>query len=101
MNLRGRVVTVLELGVLLGLPATRGLLAKVVLLDRGRRDLGLLVTDVEGIEAIEKWTPAPGAAVASVRGVARVRGRAVTVLDPEGVDASVLELFGGRESPRP
>lgn len=98
MNLRGRVVTVLELGALLGLPPPTSAFGKVVLLDRGRRDLGLLVTEVEGIEPIEKLTPAPGAPSVSVRGISRVAGRAVTVLDPEGVDASVLTLFEQRNA---
>ena len=92
MNLRGRVVTVLELGMLLGLPSAQTL-SKVVLLDRGRRDLALLVTEVDGIEPIEKWAAAPGSPPPSVRGIARVGGRAVTLLDPEGVDSSVVELF--------
>ena len=87
------MVTVLELGPLLGLAAPISPLAKIVLLDRGRRDLGLLVTEVEGIEAIEKLTPAPGQPTHAVRGISRVGGRAVTVLDPEGVDAAVVELF--------
>jgi len=93
INLRGRVVTVVELGRLLGLLELPTPPQKVVLLDRGRRDLGLLVTDVEGIEPIEKVTSAPGKQVAAVRGVARLKGLAVTVLDPEGVDAAVADLF--------
>lgn len=96
MNLRGRVVTVIELRSLLGL-AEKGLPnQKIVLLDRGRRDLGLLVTDVDGIESVEKVSAAPGKHSASVRGVTRVRGLGVTVLDPEGVDAAVGTLFGTR-----
>lgn len=94
MNLRGRVVTVIELRMLLGLNPTALASQKVVLLDRGRRDLGLLVTEVEGIESVEKVTQAPGQQAVSVRGVARVRGLGVTVLDPEGVDAAVGSLFG-------
>lgn len=97
MNLRGRVVTVVELGALLGLaspPAPGGPGAgKVVLLDRGRRDLGLLVTDVEGIESVERVTAAPGKTVPAVRGVARLRGLAVTVLEAEGLDGAVVALF--------
>jgi purine-binding chemotaxis protein CheW len=65
----------------------------VVLLDRGRRDLGLLVTDVDGIEEVERVTAAPGKAVPAVRGVTRLRGLAVTVLDPEGLDSAVVALF--------
>ncbi len=93
MNLRGRVVTVVELRQLLGLPDGAMPPSRVVLLDRGRRDLGLLVTDVDGIEAVERVTPAPGKTVPAVRGVTRLRGQAVTVLDPEGLDSAVVALF--------
>jgi purine-binding chemotaxis protein CheW len=93
MNLRGRVVTVVELRQLLGLPDGPTPPGRVMLLDRGRRDLGLLVTDVDGIEAVERVSTAPGKAVSAVRGVARVKGLAVTVLDPEGLDSAVVGLF--------
>ncbi|WP_309894363.1 chemotaxis protein CheW [Archangium sp.] len=93
MNLRGRVVTVVELRQLLGLPDGSMPPGRVVLLERGRKDLGLLVTDVEGIEAVERVTTAPGKAIPAVRGVARLRGLAVTVLDPEGLDSAVVGLF--------
>ncbi|HLM45323.1 MAG TPA: chemotaxis protein CheW [Myxococcaceae bacterium] len=93
MNLRGRVVTVVELRQLLGLPDGSMPPGRVVLLERGRKDLGLLVTDVEGIEAVERVTTAPGKAIAAVRGVARLKGLAVTVLDPEGLDSAVVGLF--------
>ena len=97
MNLRGRVVTVIQLGGLLGLagPGTRDpRTERVVLLDRGRRDLGLLVTDVDGIETVEKVVPAPGRDSPALRGVARLRGWAVTVLDPDGIDGLVVQTFG-------
>ena len=93
MNLRGRVVTVVELARLLGMGEELQPGQKVVLLDRGRRDLGLLVTDVEGIESIERLTPAPGQQLSAVKGLARLKGQAVTVMDPDGVDAAVLALF--------
>lgn len=96
INLRGRVVTVVELGGLLGLAEGGAPNTKIVLLDRGRRDLGLLVTDVEGIEPIEKVSAAPGQPAAAVRGVARLKGLAVTVLDPEGLDAAVAALFSNK-----
>ena len=93
MNLRGRVVTVVELARLLGMSDELQPGQKVVLLDRGRRDLGLLVTDVEGIESIERMHPAPGEQTQAVKGLARLKGLAVTVMDPDGVDAAVLALF--------
>ena len=94
MNLRGRVVTLVELRALLALGPSSLEPTKVVLLDRGRAELGLLVTEVEGIESIERVNPAPGKSEPAVRGVARLGGLAVTVLDPDGLDASVAELFG-------
>ncbi|XXF77388.1 chemotaxis protein CheW [Myxococcaceae bacterium GXIMD 01537] len=93
MNMRGRVVTVVELRQLLGLPDGPTPPSRVVLLDRGRRDLGLLVSDVDGIEALERVSPAPGKAIPAVRGLARLKGLGVTVLDPEGLDAAVVGLF--------
>ena len=94
MNLRGRVVTVVELRQLLGLPEGPTPPSRLLLLDRGRRDLGFLVTDVDGIEALERVSAAaPGKAALAVKGVARLKGLGVTVLDPEGLDAAVVALF--------
>jgi purine-binding chemotaxis protein CheW len=95
MNLRGRVVTVVVLAGLLGLPtdpAEAGT-GRIVLLDRGRRDLGLRVSDVPGIQALEEITPAPGETLASVCGVARAGDDAVTVLDADGLERQILALF--------
>lgn len=92
MTLRGRVVPVVDLGRLLtlsGPPAGKG---KVVLLDLVRRELGLLVTEVEGIESIEKVGP-QGRASRVVRGLARVGPLTVTVLDVDGLDATVAAAF--------
>jgi len=96
MNLRGRVVTVVELKPLVADGVASGEGQKIILLDRGRRDLGLLVTEVEGIEAIEKVSAPPGPRSDAVRGVARLKGWAVTVLDPEGVDSWVFSLFSNK-----
>lgn len=96
MNLRGRVVTVVDLASLLkpaDQPRPAGAGAKVVLLDRGRRELGLLVTEVDGIEAIEKIGPAPPKAPPTVRGLARLGALAITVLDPDALDASLAAAF--------
>jgi purine-binding chemotaxis protein CheW len=94
VNLRGRVVTVVELRSLLGLNG-QSANQKIVLLDRGRRDLGLLVTEVDGIESIERIVPGPGHPTSSVRGVAQLSGDPVLVLDADGIDNSVSDLFGG------
>jgi purine-binding chemotaxis protein CheW len=100
MNLRGRVVTVVELSALLhadGSPRELSVGTKVVLLDRGRRELGLLVTEVDGIEMIEKIGPAPPKAPSTVKGIARLGALAVTVLEPEALDAAVAQSFGSAQ----
>ncbi len=95
VNLRGRVVPVVDLKALLGVSAATSTPAgKVVLLDRGRRELGLLITDVDGIESIEKVGPAQ--ASPTVRGLARVGALAITVLDPDGLDGAVAQAFSSR-----
>lgn len=101
MNLRGRVVTVVAMRGLLGRgteqakDARAGVVPdqKILLLDRGRRDLGLLVTEVEGIDWVEKIAAPPGPPSPAIRGVARLKGRAVTVLDPQGLDEEVVSMF--------
>jgi purine-binding chemotaxis protein CheW len=95
MNLRGRVVPVVDLKALLAVTTPSAApLTKVVLLDRGRRELGLLVTDVDGIESIEKVAGAR--ASPTVRGLARVGALAITVLDPDGLDGAVAQAFTSR-----
>ena len=91
MTLRGRVVPVVDLGRLLtvGAQASGG---KVVLLELSRRELGLLVSEVEGIESIEK-VGSQARASRVVRGLARVGPLSVTVLDVEGLDAAVAASF--------
>jgi len=98
MNLRGRVVAVVELAPLLGLPsdALGPSQGHVLVLDRDRRALGLLVSSVLGVEsvAVEPGTASrqpgdPG------RGVAEVGGAALTVLDAGALDARAAALFQG------
>ncbi|MDP3503371.1 MAG: chemotaxis protein CheW [Myxococcales bacterium] len=94
MNLRGRVVPVVDLRELLDVaPGPVGGPGRVVLLDRGRRELGLLISEVDGIESLEKiGPPAPKASLA-VKGLARLGAIPVTVLDPDALDATVARAF--------
>ncbi len=112
MNLRGRVVTVIDLtGLLVRREADEGDAltgrhchtknARILLIDRGRRDLGLLVTDVEGIDELIPAEAEPDAAAphrltpSAVAGAAKLRDAAVCLLDPDGVDGLVGSVFGG------
>jgi len=91
MNLRGRVVPVIDLQALLQLESPQTQRAtKIVLMELGRRDLGLLITDVDGIESIEKVGNAARSSP-TVRGLARLGALAITVLDPDGLDTAIAQ----------
>jgi purine-binding chemotaxis protein CheW len=95
MNLRGRVVAVVDLAALMGLapqPLSAGA-GHVLILDQGRRTLGLLVGGVLGVEALEPPAEAPPGIV---RGVAAAAAGAVTVLGADALAAAAEGLFGGR-----
>lgn len=94
MNLRGRVVPVVDLRVLLDVPpgGSSGQ-GRVVLLDRGRRELGLLISEVDGIETLDKVGPPAPKASTAVKGLARLGAIAITVLDPDALDATVARAF--------
>jgi purine-binding chemotaxis protein CheW len=98
VNLRGRVVPVVDLRALLepslGATSPQSPSLRIVLLEMGRRDLGLLVTEVDGIESIDKVAAAPPrTGPSTVKGLARLGALAITVLDAEGLDAAVARFF--------
>jgi purine-binding chemotaxis protein CheW len=93
MNLRGRVVAVVDLAELMGLEP-RALAAghgQVIILERDKRSLGLLIAGVLGVEPV---AAAPGGAAGVVRGVAAASMGAVTVLAPDELAAAATALFG-------
>lgn len=95
MNLRGRVVAVVDLAPLVGLApqALAPAQGHVLVLDREKRTLGLLIGAVLGVEALAPPDPGPERLV---RGVAAASTGAVTVLAPEVVAAEAAGLFGER-----
>jgi purine-binding chemotaxis protein CheW len=95
MNLRGRVVAVVDLAELMGLEprALAEGYGQVVILERDKRSLGLLIAGVLGVEPL---TPAEGTADGVVRGVATASMGAVTLLAPDALAAAAAALFGGK-----
>lgn len=89
MNLRGRIVTVVDLPLLVHGKSATSELSRVVMLDRGRYELGLLVSTVETVEIIERTTAPSSSSLLFAKGVARLGGVAVTVLDPDLLDKAV------------
>ncbi len=99
MNLRGRVVAVVDLAELMGLapqPLAAGQ-GQVVILERGRRALGLLIGGVIGVEPLPAPEPASGGDHGGVvAGLARGAGGAVTLLRPGPLAEAAAALFGAR-----
>jgi len=93
MNLRGRVVAVVDLAALVGLAPQKLDAAggHVLILDHGKRAIGFLVAGVLGVEAI---APPEGAAPGLVRGVAPAPGGAVTLLGADALASEAERLFG-------
>ena len=93
MNLRGRVLAVVDLAALVGLPAQRlreGS-GQVLILDQGKRALGILIGGVQGVEEME--APA-GDQKALVQGVTASGAGAVSVLSAEALFQAAVALFG-------
>jgi purine-binding chemotaxis protein CheW len=95
MNLRGRVVAVVDLAALMGLapqPLVGGA-GHVLILDQGKRTLGFLIGGVVGVETLAPPEEDPKGLV---RGVATGGAGAVTVLGAEALATEAERLFGGR-----
>lgn len=93
MNLRGRVLPVVDLAPLVGLtpqPLVAGQ-GQVLVLEREKRSLGFLIGQVIGVEPVS--VPFPGDDPV-VRGVVTIKGAAVSVLAPEGLATAADGLFG-------
>jgi len=95
MSLRGRVVAVVEMAPLLGLPgrAPGDGGGQVLVLDRERRALGFLVDEVLGVEPVD--LPDRSGERLPVKGLSTVRGSPVAVLDPDALAAAAQGLFRG------
>jgi purine-binding chemotaxis protein CheW len=96
MNLRGRVVSVVDLARLLGQAASAPH-GKILLIDRGRTELGLAVGEVTGIAPLEAKLGAPEGAPSFVTAVAQDAEGTVTLLDAQALDAAVAALFPGEQ----
>ncbi len=100
MNLRGRVVAVVDLAAVVGLAPQRlesgtGL---VLILELGKRALGFLIGGVVGVEPIglPADSPPQGNAPGVVRGVVAGSQGAVTLLGADALAAHAEALFGAR-----
>jgi chemotaxis signal transduction protein len=101
MNLRGRVVTVVDLSRCLALPTSGEAASQVVLLDLGDPELsvGLLAERIDQVIDVEPplpWEPERAEAAGGREGpeMLEMQGRVATVLDPARVLGVLLSGVG-------
>jgi purine-binding chemotaxis protein CheW len=95
MNHRGRVITVADLGEMLGARGKVSPDARLLLLDRGRRDLALRVFGVDGIRDLPE--PQPAGAALPIAGYVEPEGEvAVAVLDSDSLVGGLERLVEAR-----
>ena len=97
VNLRGKIVTVLDLGLRLGFPKiVTGGDSRVLILEDRNEFIGLLVERVDEVVEVAsgQWQPVPAnvswAQARFFKGVCRSHGRVVTLLDADQILAEVV-----------
>ena len=95
MNLRGRVVAVVDLAKVLGISPDVPSLEHVVMLDRGRRGLEVSVGPVLGIEPLQPTATERSSPTDFTRGtvISVQHGLPVTLLDPDQLETQASALF--------
>jgi purine-binding chemotaxis protein CheW len=91
INLRGKILPVCDLAQRLGIPTVRAEGAKIVIVETGHGNAGLIVDDVEEVLTVEEsqLDPSPTAGVGEIEAIATVGERLVILLDPDGLFADV------------
>jgi purine-binding chemotaxis protein CheW len=91
INLRGKILPVCDLAQRLGLPTERAEGAKIVIVETGGGNAGLIVDDVEEVLTVEEsqLEPSPAAGAGEIEAIATVGERLVILLDPDGLFAGV------------
>lgn len=89
INLRGRIVTILDVGLRLGFPrAVPSGDSRIVIMEDRSEFIGLLVDRVDDVVEVEQnqWEKPPanvsGGQIQCFKAVCRVGGRVITLLDP-------------------
>ena len=91
INLRGRILPVCDLAERLGLPTERAETAKIVIVETGSGNAGLIVDDVAEVLTVgeDELEPSPTASTCEIEAIATVGERLVILLDPDGLFARV------------
>ena len=98
LNLRGKIVTVLDLGLKVGFrPAERGGESRILIIEDAGEFIGLMVDRVGEVLEVEsgQWQPLPANTAPGqerfFKGVHRAADRVITILDPARILATVTQ----------
>ena len=98
VNLRGKIVTILDLGLRLGLgPVVPSGDSRIFIIEDRNEFVGLLVDRVDEVVEVgrDKWQAPPANVLCGqarfFQGVYRTRGRVITVLDPASILAEGVQ----------
>jgi purine-binding chemotaxis protein CheW len=96
IGLRGKIIPIYDLAARMGLPAPKEELGKIVIVETGTGQAGVVVGDVEEVLTVteDQLEGVPTTGNAAIQSIAKIGDRLVVLLDPEGLFA-----FAGADEP--
>jgi len=90
IGLRGKIIPIFDLAARLALPASGdGVSGKIVILETGGEQVGVMVDEVEEVLTVDagQLEPVPTANTDTIEAIAKIDDRLVILLNPEGLFA--------------
>jgi purine-binding chemotaxis protein CheW len=90
IGLRGKIIPIYDLAARMGLPAPLQELGKIVIVETGTGQAGVVVGDVEEVLTVteDQLEAVPTAGNAAIQSIAKIGDRLVVLLDAEGLFTS-------------
>ena len=90
IGLRGKIIPIYDLAARMGLPAPKEELGKIVIVETGTGQAGVVVGDVEEVLTVteDQLEGVPTTGNAAIQSIAKIGDRLVVLLDPEGLFTS-------------
>ena len=90
IGLRGKIIPIYDLAARMGLPAPQEELGKIVIVETGGSQAGVVVGDVEEVLTVteDQLEDIPTTGNDAINSIAKIGDRLVVLLDPEGLFAS-------------
>jgi purine-binding chemotaxis protein CheW len=91
IGLRGKIIPIYDLAARMGLPAPKEELGKIVIVETGTGQAGVVVGDVEEVLTVteDQLEGVPTTGNPAIQSIAKIGDRLVVLLDPEGLFTSV------------